>query len=102
MLSNHGCEVAVAGTGTQAKQHAITNGFDLICMDVGLPDINGLDVTRNLFDEGVFNQKTPIIALTAHVSEQDKKNCFDAGMSDFITKPINENELVQMLAKYLN
>lgn len=101
MLSNQGCNVEVASNGQQAKDHAHSNGFDLIFMDLGLPDITGLEVTRNLYAEGIFNTKTPIIALTGHVSEEDKTSCFDAGMADFLTKPINEHELLQVLIKYL-
>lgn len=100
MLNNHGCDIQIASNGKQALNLS-TNDFDLIFMDLGLPDASGLDITKSILADKNFNQKTPIVALTGHVSEQDRQDCYKAGMSDFITKPINEADLVQVLVKYL-
>jgi len=101
MLNNQGCEIELANNGKKAIELALTNSHDLIFMDIGLPDTTGLEVTKKLITGEEFDKNTPIIALTGHVSEEDKKDCLDAGMSDFVVKPINEAELVGILAKYL-
>jgi len=74
-------------------------GIDLILMDIQLPGISGLDATKTIRE---FNTDIPIIAATANVFDDDRIACFNAGCSEYITKPINFAELFELLEKFLN
>jgi len=99
ILAEFGCQVEVATTGKEALNLA-QKCFDLIFMDIGLPDMSGIDVTKRLRQSNQINQKTPIIALTAHVSEEDKNYCLSAGVNDFLTKPASYSNFYDLLSKY--
>ena len=75
--------------------------FDLILMDVQMPDIDGFEATgvirRNEKEPGMH---TPIIAMTAHAMPGDRERCLDAGMDDYISKPIRAAELLELVTKY--
>ncbi len=91
------CNYEIVENGAKAIE-LIKKGtaFDAILMDINLPDINGIEVTQKLRDSGC---KMPIIALTAYTSRCDKLNCLNAGMNDYLTKPINFTCLVDSLKK---
>lgn len=72
--------------------------FDLVIMDINLPEINGLDVTRYIRSK---DSNIPVIAQTAYARDTDKQECLDAGCSDFITKPIKKNVFFDVLANYM-
>lgn len=74
-------------------------GVRLILMDIQLPKMNGLEVTRMIRET---DQDTPIIATTANVFDEDRKACKEAGCTDFISKPINFPELLDLLKEYLH
>lgn len=76
-----------------------TNNYDIILMDIQMPEIDGLEATRKLRKRGI---KTPVIAITAHAFKEEQEECTKAGMNDFISKPFNENELREKLITYLN
>jgi PAS domain S-box-containing protein len=85
-------------TGQQAldifkQEHKI----DLILMDIRLPDINGLEVTKQIRK---LNKKIPIIAQTAHAMGNDRKKCFDAGANEYISKPIDIDKLLFLIDRY--
>lgn len=92
-----------AYTGQQAfelyqKQHP-----DLILMDVQMPELDGLNATRKIREiEAVSGRNTPIVALTAGALAEERKRCFDAGMNDFLTKPINKGKINGVLFKFLS
>ncbi len=88
-------EVRVAYSGAQARSYDLTD-FDLILMDIELPDTTGIDLAREL------DTDIPIVALTAHSVEEFKNRALEAGMADFLTKPINFKKLEFLLKKYLN
>jgi|GEM_PF-2468997 len=88
-------ELRVAYSGTEARSYDLSD-FDLILMDIELPDTNGIDLAREL------NTDVPIVALTAHSVEEFKTRALEAGMADFLTKPINFKRLEFLLKKYLN
>lgn len=99
MLTNLGCKVDLAANGKEAIKLFEEREYDLIFMDIGLPDMDGLQVTRSLIGlKKQLKRKTiPIIALTAHVMEDDRKNCLNAGMTEMLTKPIVHAKLVGIL-----
>lgn len=90
--------IALAKTGREAISIVEKdNDFDLILMDIKMPDINGLEASK------MIKEKFPqivIIAQSAYVFSQDIALAKDAGCDDFISKPISKNELLRMLAKY--
>lgn len=102
MLTRLGLTIDIAGTGEEAIIKSAMFSYDIILMDLGLPDIDGIHVTwlikaRQKMEGGDI----PIIALTACVTEEDRNNCFDAGMCDFIAKPVSLHELQKTLAMWL-
>lgn len=101
MLNDLGCKVDVVDNGASAIKAFKNNSYDLIFMDLGLPDMDGIQVTRLILDIEKVEQRrhTPIIALTAHVMEADHKNCYAAGMDNVLTKPLLQPQLVEILYK---
>jgi CheY-like chemotaxis protein len=87
-----------AKNGKTALLMAQENNFDVILMDIQLPDINGLDVTREIRK---YNKKTPIIAQTAARNPDETDEALEAGCTDILIKPYTINELTQLLAKVL-
>nr|MBI9109556.1 response regulator [Spirochaetales bacterium] len=71
---------------------------DLILMDIVMPGIDGYQATRMIRSK---DEKTPIIAMTAKAYREDRENCLDAGMDDYISKPVSLERLKEMLEKYL-
>ncbi len=75
------------------------NNFDLIFLDIGLPDILGYEVAKQVKE---FNAKIPIIAQTAYAMKDDKTKCKEAGCDDYLQKPITQKKLIKKAAKFLN
>jgi CheY-like chemotaxis protein len=94
-LQKRGYHVVVAENGVQALSLVRTSRPDLVLMDVGLPDIDGWEVTRRLRQEAE-TRELPIIALTAHALASDRDRAFEVGCDDYETKPV---ELPSLLAK---
>ena len=103
MLTRIGVDFIVANNGREGVQMARQEGIALVLMDLEMPDINGLDATRQIRANEAEMGKTamPIVALTANAMEGDKQACIDAGMVAFMSKPYQLNELQQMLRRYL-
>ncbi len=94
-LQRKGYEVEIAVDGLEGVEKATTSRYDVILMDMSLPEIDGWEVTRRLrTQEGM--QHTPIIALTAHAMAGDREKAIEAGCDDYDTKPI---ELPRLLSK---
>jgi CheY-like chemotaxis protein len=77
--------------------------YDLVLMDCQMPEMDGFEATRCIRQEGskALNSHIPIIAMTAATMQGDKEKCIQAGMNDFIAKPVQINELAHMLARWL-
>ncbi len=99
LLKRLGMKVTIAEDGNQAVQEAMSKQFDLIFMDIEMPNMNGYEATMALRKEGL---KTPIVALTAYAMKGDDEKCFAAGCDDYISKPIDRNKLFEILNKYLS
>jgi signal transduction histidine kinase/ActR/RegA family two-component response regulator len=95
-----GYEVATAQDGVEGITQAQLIHPDLILMDVMMPRMDGLEATRRLRNEPEFVQ-TPIIALTALAMPSDRERCLNAGMDDYMSKPINLKELVKTIQRFL-
>lgn len=97
LLNESGCKVELAIDGKSAIEKASYQEYALILLDIGLPDINGLEVCGQIKHQSTYNQATPIIALTAHVGENEKQVFIDKGMKMVVTKPINPDVLTNIL-----
>ncbi len=98
ILKSLGVSVKVANNGREAVEMANTEPFDLILMDMQMPEVDGIAATRILREQG---HETPIVALTANVMQKHRDIFHEAGGNDFITKPIDENTLRKVLRNYL-
>ncbi|UCD49881.1 MAG: response regulator [Phycisphaerales bacterium] len=93
-----GIEVTLATDGEEALQKATTEPFDLILMDMEMPQMNGYEATRQLREAGIT---IPIIALTAHAMAGDRQRCLAAGCTDYLSKPFTQRVLVRTLCAHL-
>jgi CheY-like chemotaxis protein len=101
-LKSVGCEVAIAENGVQALEYSKKEAFDLVLMDVQMPEMDGLEATRQIRDHQEHQgRRTPIIALTASVYASDRQACKAAGMDGFLQKPLKREDLYTMLDLWL-
>jgi signal transduction histidine kinase/DNA-binding response OmpR family regulator/PAS domain-containing protein len=104
LLEETGAELYVAENGYQALSlyHVIPNEYDLVLMDIQMPVMDGLAATRKIRSLTYENSATlPIVAMTANAFNEDRDECLKAGMTDYISKPIDFNLLFELLDKYL-
>jgi CheY-like chemotaxis protein len=105
MLRNLDCHCYIAQNGQEAlnilKSH--NELFDLILMDCQMPLMNGYDATKLIRanKDGQFDENILIVALTANAMKGDDDKCFEAGMNDYLTKPILSEHLAEMLHKWV-
>lgn len=100
VLSAEGHQVTFAENATEALESIKTNIFDLVLMDINLPDIDGYTLTNQLKQMDEFNN-IPIIALTANVMKGDREKSLEAGCDGYIQKPIDVDDLPKQIAHYL-
>jgi two-component system CheB/CheR fusion protein len=100
LLKKLGCSVECVGDGREAV--AVTDGvfFDLILMDCQMPEMDGFQATMAIRSREGAGRRTPIVALTAGVFQDDRERCRNADMDDFLTKPLRMKELRAVLSKY--
>ena len=103
MLRKMGLRADVVADGQEAVNALQMIPYDLVLMDCQMPEMDGFQATRCIRQEGskALNPHIPIIAMTAATMQGDRKKCIQAGMSDFIAKPILKRELTEMLARWL-
>ncbi|MBB5022876.1 transporter substrate-binding domain-containing protein [Desulfurispira natronophila] len=105
-LRKWGMNVQVAGSGQEAVSALTSQNFDLVLMDIQMPGMDGLEATRRIrSQESGFSLQSsgriPIIAMTAHAMARDRDKSLEAGMNDHITKPIDPEELLRVLAAWI-
>jgi CheY-like chemotaxis protein len=101
MLRKMGHLVTLATTGTAAVETWKRDAFDLVLMDIQMPEMDGLEATRNIRAiEQQGGPRTPIIAMTAHAMSGDRERCLEAGMDDHVTKPINRADLAATIHRH--
>ena len=103
ILSKYGLNVETVANGAEAIAALSTHSYDLVLMDVQMPDMNGYEATAIIRDpkSTVRNHDIPVIAMTAHAMEGDRDKCLAAGMNDYVSKPIKPQALAATLAKWL-
>jgi PAS domain S-box-containing protein len=99
VLKQYGAAVTEAADGAIAIEQLAQQSFDLILMDVQMPQKDGLETTRYIRSH--LDKTIPIIALTANAFKEEEERCLQAGMNDFISKPFDEDQMVQMIAQWL-
>ena len=102
LLRREGHEVVVADNGKQALDAMRAREFDLVLMDIQMPEMNGLDATRAIRSSTEFSaaSQIPIIALTAYAMAGDREVFLAEGMDDYLAKPVSKDELLALLEKY--
>jgi len=104
MLENLGCQVSCAGNGLEALERLASSDFDLVLMDCQMPEMDGFTATREIRAREAGSgipQRIPVIALTANAMSGDRERCMDAGMDDYLSKPLSLSELAEVLSKWL-
>ena len=100
VLQDNECASDLAENGQDAIQKAKENQYDLILMDIGLPDMDGLEVARQIRQQET-GEKTPIVALTGHLSDSKKNDCLKAGMQEMLSKPLTNDILRKALGTHV-
>ncbi|MHC4379822.1 MAG: hybrid sensor histidine kinase/response regulator [Planctomycetota bacterium] len=101
ILTTAGMEVDWAGDGNQALHMATERDYDLILMDCQMPEMDGYEATRRIRALGGHGITVPIIALTANAMVGDRKKCIDAGMDDYVSKPLKRESFLEVLRHWL-
>ena len=100
LLEDIGANVATATNGAQAIELCQQQVFDLILMDIQMPGIDGLQASCTIKEKPGPNHDTPIIAITAHALADERRQLLEAGMADYISKPVNESLLLSLISKW--
>jgi two-component system sensor histidine kinase/response regulator len=101
MLEKHGHLVTVAGTGNEALAAVEREDFDLILMDVQMPEMGGLEATVAIRErEKSTGDHLPIVAMTAGAMQGDQEKCLAAGMDGYISKPVRAQELIEIVEEH--
>jgi len=97
LLEAEGCIVDVVEDGALAVDAVKQSNYDMIFMDMRMPNMDGLEATRKIRGLSERSRTLPIVALTANAFDDDRNACFDSGMNDFMTKPVSAEELSDMV-----
>ncbi len=100
LLRDHGAIVDIAANGEEAVTAVGLNRYDLVLMDVQMPVMDGLEATRWI-RSNAHHATLPILAMTANAMESDRQQCLDAGMDDFIAKPIDIEQVLAVIGRHL-
>lgn len=104
LLNHKGLVVDTAENGQQAVDKVCSSVYDLVLMDIQMPIMDGLEATRlirSMPDSMASNKNLPILAMTASVFAEHRQACMEAGMNDFVAKPIDPDNLLSRIAKWL-
>ena len=101
ILSQLGINAEVAHDGAEALAAVQVADFDLVLMDMHMPEMDGLEATRRIRALGGAFARLPIIALTANALQGDREACMAAGMNDYLAKPFKRTDLQQILQRWV-
>ena len=103
VLSKLGCSFEIVENGEKAAQAFANSEFDIVLMDCQMPVMDGYSSTRAMraYEQEHDRNKTPIVALTAHILDDEKQKCLDSGMDDYLSKPYSLKELIYKMNQYL-
>jgi CheY-like chemotaxis protein len=98
VLKKHGHAVTIASTGVEAIAAFERERFDVILMDVQMPEMGGFEATGVIrARESAYGGHIPIVAMTAHAMKGDRERCVEAGMDDYMSKPIDGRRLIALI-----
>jgi CheY-like chemotaxis protein len=101
LLRDSKIDIDIAENGVEAVAAAQRSTYDLICMDMSMPEMDGLDATRAIRARDGPNRSVPIVALTANAFAEDVAACYAAGMDGFVAKPVSKDLLFAAILKVL-
>jgi CheY-like chemotaxis protein len=103
MLKTAGCRILQARNGLEAVQMSAAEPYDIILMDVQMPEMDGIRATQTIRSRelSLGLPRKPILALTANALADDKANCLAAGMDDYLTKPFMRRQILELMGKWL-
>jgi PAS domain S-box-containing protein len=101
MLRSLGCEVDIAANGWQAIQRIDEFSYDIVFMDCEMPEMDGFEATAAIRRRSDSKSRLPVIAVTAQAMQGDKERCLLAGMSDYISKPVKQEDFASALKEWL-
>ncbi|PJF45899.1 MAG: hybrid sensor histidine kinase/response regulator, partial [Candidatus Thermofonsia Clade 3 bacterium] len=103
ILRRMGARAEVVGSGAESIEALRQAPYDIVLMDVQMPDMDGLEATQRIRsgEAGERCMHIPIIAMTAHALQSDRDRCLAAGMNDYVSKPVKPQELHQVLERWL-
>ncbi len=99
-LEQAGYQVVLVENGADALTTLARGGFHAVLMDMRMPQVDGLKATRRWRAQELAGQHLPIIALTANATVEDREQCLSAGMDDFLSKPVEQAQLLEVLARF--
>jgi CheY-like chemotaxis protein len=97
LLGQMGYRADLASNGIEAVESVGRQTYDVVLMDVQMPEMDGLEASRRITAQGPPDQRPRIVAMTANAMQGDREQCLAAGMDDYVTKPIRVEALVQAL-----
>jgi len=103
-LRKQNYNVTTVSNGQDAINKIKNNSFDLVLMDIMLPEMDGFEVTaeiRKYEQAGGIEKQIPIVALTANTLDNDRQKCIEAGMNEYLAKPFTAQELVAVIQKFV-
>ncbi|MGE0084535.1 MAG: transporter substrate-binding domain-containing protein [Desulfococcaceae bacterium] len=91
----------IAGNGREAVEALRSKPYDLVFMDMQMPEMDGITAARIIRNpgSGVLNPDVPIVAMTANVTKEDRQKCLDAGMNDYISKPLDSDKIISVISR---
>jgi CheY-like chemotaxis protein len=98
LLKSRGYNFDLVFNGVQAIESLKKQSYDMVLMDIQMPEMDGYSATRQIREE--LKLTIPVIAMTAHAMSGEKEKCIKSGMNDYISKPINEEILFDIIQKY--
>jgi two-component system sensor histidine kinase/response regulator len=101
LLERRGYRVDVVASGVEALAALAQKPYDLLFLDCFMPEMNGFETARRIRSSESPGRRIPIIAITANVLPEDRRKCLDSGMDDFLSKPINRDDLFNALKRWL-
>jgi CheY-like chemotaxis protein len=99
ILTQMGYRADLAANGVEAVESVVRQTYDVVLMDVQMPEMDGLEAARRINAQGQNGKRPRIVAMTANAMQGDREMCLAAGMDDYITKPIRVDQLVDALMR---
>jgi two-component system, sensor histidine kinase and response regulator len=100
LLEKLGCHADLASNGREALQMLARQSYDLVFMDCQMPVLDGYEATRQIRSSDTGFARVPVVAMTAKAMRGDREQCMDAGMDDYVSKPIKSDDLARMLERW--